>query len=64
MSYRKCPKCGADGVMIERRINGRTKCANGHMYPSSPNEILDRAAIFLIGLLLEEKRGTNETINY
>ena len=33
--YGKCPQCGANVVMRERRINGDDKCANGHKFPSS-----------------------------
>ena len=33
--YGYCPKCGAKGVMRERRPNGNDTCANGHVYPSS-----------------------------
>jgi hypothetical protein len=32
--YGKCPKCGAKGIMRERRINGDDMCANRHKYPS------------------------------
>jgi predicted ATP-dependent serine protease len=32
--YGKCPKCGAWGVMRERRPNGNDECENGCKYPS------------------------------
>lgn len=33
--YGFCPQCGAKGVMTERRINGNSKCENGHTFPRS-----------------------------
>lgn len=33
-AYGFCPKCGAPGIMRERRPNGNDRCANGHEYPS------------------------------
>lgn len=35
MSYGKCPQCGANGLLRERRPNGNDKCENGHSYPSA-----------------------------
>jgi hypothetical protein len=32
--YGTCPKCGAYGVMRERRPNGNDQCENGCKYPS------------------------------
>ena len=32
--YGYCPKCGADVVGMERRINGDSTCSNGHKFPS------------------------------
>jgi ssDNA-binding Zn-finger/Zn-ribbon topoisomerase 1 len=34
MRYGKCPKCGANGYMRERRPNGNDTCINYHTYPS------------------------------
>ena len=34
MSYGFCPKCGAEAIRRERRLNGDDICANGHKYPS------------------------------
>lgn len=33
--YGYCPKCGAPGVMRERRLNGNDTCEKGHVYPSA-----------------------------
>lgn len=29
-----CPKCGANERLRERRLNGNSRCVNGHTYPS------------------------------
>ena len=33
-AYGYCPKCGAEGVTRERRLDGNDMCFNGHTYPS------------------------------
>jgi hypothetical protein len=33
--YGYCPRCGAPGVMRERRPNGNDRCEEGHTYPSA-----------------------------
>lgn len=33
--YGYCPRCGALGIMRERRLNGNDQCVNNHGYPSS-----------------------------
>lgn len=32
--YGYCPQCGAKGLIRERRMDGNTRCENGHVYPS------------------------------
>jgi hypothetical protein len=32
--YGFCPSCGSPGVSRERSVDGNTKCASGHVYPS------------------------------
>lgn len=34
-AYGNCPECGAPGIMTERRVNGNTTCADGHVHPQS-----------------------------
>lgn len=31
--YGYCPKCGAEGISVERRIDGNSTCKNGHTFP-------------------------------
>lgn len=33
--YGKCPRCGANGISRQRRLDGNDMCSNGHTYPSS-----------------------------
>lgn len=40
-SYGNCPFCGKPGMERERRVDGNTKCEDGHVYPSSAS-VFDR----------------------
>ena len=42
--YGYCPKCGAPGVIRERRPDGNDRCANGHTYPSRASLAQPQAA--------------------
>jgi len=43
-AYGKCPFCGSEVTMRERRIGGNDQCEQGHVYPSRMS-ILDRDPI-------------------
>ena len=32
--YGLCPLCGADAISRERRVDGNTSCADGHVFPT------------------------------